>query len=158
MSSTTRITSCCSSLAATLSTGGRSGIGSRVGSASPARDFNSSPGTATICCDLDATSTSLTLAVPAVFGRETVGVQQYPEFLKLLAERAQKYFFDDGMFTDAKLLEQIDALAAQIRIVGDPRIRPLGIGPAHAGRYGKPRSNGSKNITCPRTAPGERRL
>ncbi len=44
------------------------------------------------------------------------GVKQYPEFRELLAERAQRYFFDDGMFTADKLREGIDALADQVRL------------------------------------------
>ena len=44
------------------------------------------------------------------------GVQQYPEFLQLLAERAQLYFFDGGMFTPESLRQQIDDLADQIRL------------------------------------------
>jgi hypothetical protein len=44
------------------------------------------------------------------------GVQQYPEFRQLLAERAQLYFFGDGMFTPERLRQDIDELAEQIRL------------------------------------------
>jgi hypothetical protein len=44
------------------------------------------------------------------------GVQQYPEFLQLLAERAQLHFFDGGMFTPAALRRQLDELADQMRV------------------------------------------
>lgn len=43
------------------------------------------------------------------------GVKQYPEFLDLLAERAQLHFFDDGMFTPEIFRQQIDDLANQTR-------------------------------------------
>lgn len=44
------------------------------------------------------------------------GVRQYAEFREILAERAQKWFFDDGMFTPQALRNQLDELAAQIRL------------------------------------------
>ena len=44
------------------------------------------------------------------------GVKQHDEFKMLLADRAQKYFFNGGMFTDERLRHDIDALADQIRL------------------------------------------
>jgi hypothetical protein len=44
------------------------------------------------------------------------GVKQYPEFLSLLAQRAQEHFFDGGMFTPERLRRQIGDLADQIRL------------------------------------------
>ncbi len=44
------------------------------------------------------------------------GVKQHAEFKMLLADRAQRYFFHDGMFTDERLRQDIDDLASQIRL------------------------------------------
>ncbi len=43
------------------------------------------------------------------------GVQQHPEFLKLLAERAQMHLLDGGIFTDERVIESINGLAADMR-------------------------------------------
>jgi hypothetical protein len=43
------------------------------------------------------------------------GITQYPEFRRLLAERAQKHFFDGGILTAENLRRRIDELAAQTR-------------------------------------------
>jgi hypothetical protein len=56
------------------------------------------------------------------------GVQQYPEFRRLLAERAQKYFFDGGMFTAERLRNDMDALAEQIRVAIIPEAARWGSG------------------------------
>ncbi len=53
---------------------------------------------------------------PGFLGTQKGGVQQYPEFRRLLAERAQKYFFDDGLFTDDRLRQQIDAFIEQLQV------------------------------------------
>ncbi|MEZ6116738.1 MAG: CotH kinase family protein [Pirellulaceae bacterium] len=44
------------------------------------------------------------------------GVKQYPEFLDLFADRIQTFLLDDGMLTAEPLRQQIDDLAAQIRL------------------------------------------
>ncbi len=44
------------------------------------------------------------------------GVRQHPEFKMLLADRAQRYLFDNGMFTDDRLRADMEALADQIRL------------------------------------------
>ena len=44
------------------------------------------------------------------------GVKQHEEFLMLLSDRAQKYFFNGGMFTDERLREDINAIADKIRL------------------------------------------
>ena len=53
---------------------------------------------------------------PGRLGTLDGGVQQYPEFRKLLAERAQMYFFDDGMFTSPALRQQIDAFIDELQV------------------------------------------
>ena len=53
---------------------------------------------------------------PGFLGTRAGGVQQYADFRRLLAERAQLYFFDDGMFTDARLREQMDAFIDELQI------------------------------------------
>lgn len=53
---------------------------------------------------------------PGYLGTRSGGVQQFPEFQSLLAERAQLYFFDDGMFTSQALREQIDAFIEQLQV------------------------------------------
>ena len=44
------------------------------------------------------------------------GVRQYPEFRQLLAERAQKLFFDGGILTDARVRSQIDAFIDELQL------------------------------------------
>ncbi len=53
---------------------------------------------------------------PGFLGTRDGGVQQYPEFRRLLAERAQLYFFDDGLFTDERLRSQIDELQTRLEV------------------------------------------
>jgi hypothetical protein len=43
------------------------------------------------------------------------GPRQHEEFRMMLADRAQKYFFNGGMFTDERFRSDFDALADQIR-------------------------------------------
>lgn len=43
------------------------------------------------------------------------GLRQYPEFRELLAEKAQRYFLDGGIFSPTRLRGQIDELAAEMR-------------------------------------------
>jgi hypothetical protein len=44
------------------------------------------------------------------------GVKQHDEFRLLMADRALRYFFDGGMFTDERLRADFEALAEQIRL------------------------------------------
>lgn len=44
------------------------------------------------------------------------GIRQHPEFKMLLADRAQKYFFDNGMFSDERMRADFESLAAEIRL------------------------------------------
>ena len=44
------------------------------------------------------------------------GVKQHDEVKMLMADRAQKYFFNGGMFTDERLRADVNAIADQIRL------------------------------------------
>jgi hypothetical protein len=44
------------------------------------------------------------------------GVKQHKEFLMLMADRAQKYFFEGGMFSDERLRSDIETMASSIRL------------------------------------------
>ncbi len=50
-----------------------------------------------------ATTDIVNYGGPGFLWTRNGGVQQYPEFLELLAERAQLHFFDGGMFTPERL-------------------------------------------------------
>ncbi|NIP98477.1 MAG: hypothetical protein GWO24_35740, partial [Akkermansiaceae bacterium] len=41
-------------------------------------------------------------------------VRRHPEFRMLLADRAQKFFFNGGMLTSDRVIAQLDELAARI--------------------------------------------
>ena len=60
------------------------------------------------------------------------GVRQYPEFRRLLAERAQEYFFDGGMFTDERLRSDMDAFVEQLSASIIPETARWGSGNLHA--------------------------
>ena len=53
---------------------------------------------------------------PGYLATRSGGIYQYPEFRRLLAERAQLYFFDDGLFTNGQLREQVDAFIDELQV------------------------------------------
>lgn len=57
------------------------------------------------------------------------GMKQHDEFLMLLADRAHRYFFNDGMLTNERLRLDVDAIAEQLRL-------PVIAETARWGRYG----------------------
>ena len=60
------------------------------------------------------------LGGPGFIWTRNGGIQQYPEFREILAERAQLHFFDGGVFTDDHVRESLDAIADPLRLAVIP--------------------------------------
>ena len=56
--------------------------------------------------------TSSTVVAPSLWS----SIRNHEEFKRLLADRAQKFFFNNGMLTRDRVLTQLDELAARIDI------------------------------------------
>ena len=55
------------------------------------------------------------------------GMKQHEEFRMLVADRAQKYFFNDGMLTRDSVLAQMDELAGRIERLVIPECARWGV-------------------------------